>query len=81
MCSQVRFIKDQFGLPNHRVFIFSAIEKIYPLVYEFRKPKEKSVNRRSNSGEGEEDFVEYGGAGTVRRGPLNYRSIHKGRGR
>jgi len=59
----------------------SAIEKIYPLVYEFRKPKEKSVNRRSNSGEGEEDFVEYGGAGTVRRGPLNYRSIHKGRGR
>ena len=61
--------------------MISAIEKIYPLVYEFRKPKEKSVNRRSNSGEGEEDFVEYGGAGTVRKGPLNYRSIHKGRGR
>ena len=58
--------------------MFSAIERIYPLVYEFKKPKEKSVNRRGNSGDGDDDVVEYVG-GKVRKGTLNYRSIHKGR--
>lgn len=59
---------------------FTAIEKIYPLVYEFKKPKEKKVDRRSKGDDGDEDedFVEYGG-GTVRKGAHNYRSIHKNR--
>jgi len=57
----------------------AAIEQIYPLVYEFKKPKEiKKLPRRSNSGDGDEDVVEYGG-GTVRKGVPNYRSIHKNR--
>jgi len=58
----------------------AAIEKIYPLVYEFKKPKEKKVDRRSKGDDGDEDedFVEYGG-GTVRKGAHNYRSIHKNR--